>query len=62
MMSMSFYRDYLTLKWFKPGSGTPSQKSKTLQRSLGLDNDQTDDVDGLNDKLIITKSRAKISD
>jgi len=39
--------------------------AKTLEKSLGLNNDQADSVDGLNDeltKLVITKHRPKIPD
>ena len=40
--------------------------TKTLEKSLGLNNDQADNVDALNgelkDKLIITNPRSKIPD
>ena len=44
----------------------PESLAKTLEKSLGLNNDQADNVDALNgelkDKLIITNPRSKIPD
>ena len=62
----TFLRDHQKVKVQLASPDSEGGLTKTLEKSLGLNNDQADNVDALNgelkDKLIITNPRSKIPD